>query len=214
MARFSIRFIYAEALIMNMTKGYNIKGDLIIINRELTELDIFLRDFLKVLKKYADYLVVSGFVSISTGRARGTEDIDVLVPKFERKRFSDLFDDLLKAGFWCYQGDTSEEAFSYVGKMDHIRFARKNEMFPNIEFIPVDHTKKAQFFEFNHPQKIKVKDFEFKIPPIEFEILYKEMILAGKKDIEDARHLRAFFSDILKQEKFREYEKIIKAELR
>ena len=197
-----------------MTQGYNLKGDLIVINRDLTELDLFLRDFLKVLKKHADYLVVSGFVSISTGRARGTEDIDILVPKFERQKFGGLFDDLQKAGFWCYQGDTIEEVFSYVKDMNHIRFARKNEMFPNIEFIPIDQTKKAQFFEFTHPQKIKVKDFEFKIPPIEFEIVYKEIILKGKKDVEDARHLRAFFSDILDKERFKDYEKIIKAELR
>ena len=191
-----------------MTKGYDINGDLIIINRELTELDIFLKDFLNVLIKHADCLVVSGFVSISTGRARGTEDIDVLVPKFEKKRFSDLFSDLKKAGFWCYQGDTLEEVFSYVKNMDHIRFARKDEMFPNIKFIPVDHTKKTQFFEFNHPQRITVKDSELKIPPIEFEISYKELMLKGKKDIEDARHLRTFFSDILKVERFKEYEMI------
>ena len=34
-----------------MTKGYTIKDDLVIINRELTQLDIFLRDFLRILKK-------------------------------------------------------------------------------------------------------------------------------------------------------------------
>lgn len=197
-----------------MTKGYNLKGGLMIINREMTELDIFLRDFLKVLTKHADYLVVSGFVSISTGRARGTEDIDVLVPKLGKEKFKELFNELIKKGFWCYQGDKAEQVFSYVNEMNHIRFARKDEMFPNIEFIPIDQTKKAQFFEFNHPQKIKVKDFEFKVPPVEFEILYKEMMLKGKKDIEDARHLRAFFSDILREEKFKEFEKIIKAELR
>ncbi|HLC99076.1 MAG TPA: hypothetical protein VJC00_03655 [Candidatus Nanoarchaeia archaeon] len=197
-----------------MTQGYVLKGDLIVVNRDLTELDLFLKDFLNVLKKHTDYLVVSGFVSISAGRARGTEDIDVLVPKLERQKFGELFNNLQKAGFWCYQGDTIEEAFSYIKGMNHIRFARKNEMFPNIEFIPIDRSKKAQFFEFNHPQKIKVKDFEFKIPPIEFEILYKEIILAGKKDIEDARHLRAFFSDMLSKERFKEYENVIRAELR
>ena len=197
-----------------MTKGYEIKDDLIIINRELTELDIFLKDFLDILKKYSNYLVVSGFVSISTGRARGTEDIDVLVPILNEEKFKELFNELIKRGFWCYQSDTAQEAFSYIKNKDHIRFARKNEMFPNMEFIPVDHTKKAQFFELNHPQRIKVKDFEFKIPPIEFEILYKEIILAGGKDFEDAKHLRTFFSDILKKEKFKDYKKIIRDELK
>ena len=71
-----------------------------------------------------------------------------------------------------------------------------------------------KFFEFSHPQKIRIEDFEFKIPPIEFEILYKEIILAGKKDLADALHLRTFFSKILKEEKFKEYEPIIREELK
>lgn len=39
------------------------------------------------------------------------------------------------------------------------------------------------------------------------------MILKGKKDIEDAKHLRTFFSEIIKEKKFREYEPIIKEEV-
>ncbi len=87
-------------------------------------------------------------------------------------------------------------------------------MFPNIEFIPFNETKRAKFFEFTHPQKIKIKDFEFKIPPIEFEILYKEIVLAGKKDIADAKHLRTFFSNILNEKKFKEYGPVIRGELK
>jgi len=45
---------------------------------------------------------------------------------------------------------------------------------------------------------------------IEFEILYKEIILGGKKDIADAKHLRTFFSDLISEEKFKEYERVIK----
>ena len=67
-----------------MQKAYKIEGDVIVINRDLTELDLFVRKFLDVLKKYSDYLIVSGFVSISAGRARGTEDIDILVPIYYR----------------------------------------------------------------------------------------------------------------------------------
>jgi hypothetical protein len=197
-----------------MKKGYMIQGETIIINRDLTVLDIFLKDFLEILKKYSDYLVVSGFVSISSGRVRGTEDIDVLVETLTIDKFSKLFQELGEKGFWCYQGDNAEEAYLYIKNLDSIRFARKNEMFPNIEFIPINETKKAKYYEFTHPQKIKIKNFEFKIPPIEFEILYKEIILTGKKDIEDARHLRTFFSELLNQKNFEIYEKIIKGELK
>ncbi len=198
---------------MDENKAYFIKDNTIIINRELTKLDLFVKDFLDVLRKHLDYLIVSGFVSISTGRTRATEDIDCLVPKMDKIKFTLFLEDLFKHDFWCYQGDTLEEIWRYIEKGDNIRFAKKQEMYPNIEFILVDKSKPAKYFELTPPQKIKIKDLEFKIPPIEFEILYKEIILAGEKDIADARHLRAFFSDILKKERFEEYEPIIMEEL-
>jgi hypothetical protein len=195
-------------------KGYTIDNGVIVINREFTELDLFVKSFIDILKKHANYLIVSGFVSISTGRTRGTEDIDILVPLLPREKFSALFKDITDNGFWCYQSDSADEAYTYLQGMSSIRFARANEMFPNIEFIPVTEARKAKFYELNHPQKIKVDGLEFNIPPIEFEILYKEIVLAGKKDIEDARHLRAFFKDIIKESKFKEYETIIRSESR
>jgi len=197
---------------MKYKKGYYIDGDAIIINRKLNSLDNFLRDFLEILKKHSDYLVVSGYVSISSGRTRGTEDIDVLVPVMDKEKFRVLFEDLTKSEFWCYQGDTYENIYDYIEHKDSIRFAREKQMFPNIEFIPIDETRKAKFFEFSHPQKIKIDNFEFKIPPIEFEILYKEIVLGSEKDIADARHLRTFFRDNLKEEKFKEFESVIKEE--
>ncbi len=199
---------------MTKEKGYELKNDTIIINRELTELDKFVRDFLRVLIKYSDYLIVSGFVSISSGRTRGTEDVDIISPVMEKSKFVSFFEDIKKSNFWCYQSDDAEESYEYIKDFQSIRFARIGEIFPNIEFIPFDSTKKAKFFEFTHPQKIEIKDFEFKIPQLEFEILYKEIVLAGKKDMDDAKHLRTFFSSILRKEKFKEYKPIIQGELK
>ena len=196
-----------------MKQNYLIKNETIIINRKLTGLDNFVRDFLEIFKKHSDYLIVSGFVSISTGRIRGTEDIDVLMPLMSKEKFKALFKDLIKNKFWCYQADDVNEVYSYLEKKSNIRFARVNEMFPNMEVIPITPKRKAKYYEFTHPQKIKIENFEFKIPPIEFEILYKEKVLAAKKDIEDAAHLRVFFKDILNKEKFLECDEVIKYEL-
>jgi len=194
-------------------EGYYLEGDVIVINRELTELDFLVRKFLEILIKHSDYLIVSGFVSIATGRPRGTEDVDILVPVFEEGKFKELFLDLQENNFWCYQGDNAKDVYSdYVKDMLNIRFAREDEMFPNMEVVFINETKKAKYYEFTHPQKMKVKDFEFKIPPLEFEILYKELVLAGDKDIQDAKHLRILFSDILKKERFKECGDVIMTE--
>ena len=197
-----------------MLKAYTVEDGVIVINRELTELDSFVKHFIDILKKHTQYLIVSGFVSIATGRTRGTEDVDVLVPVMDSTEFTDVFNELLENDFWCYQGDTAEEAYRYVKNMSSIRFARVNEMFPNMEVVPVNETKRAKFFELNHPQKMRVRDFEFSVPPIEFEILYKEMLLGGEKDIADARHLRTLFAELVQEEKFKKYKAIIGAELR
>jgi len=188
---------------------YTIEDSTIIIKRELTELDIFVKDFLQVLKNHADYLICSGYVSIASGRTRGTEDVDILVQALDEKAFEKLFDDFCQNGFWCYQGDTAKEVYQYIKDLVSIRFARIDEIFPNIEFIPINQNKRIKFFEFNNPQKMRVKDFEFKVPPIEFEILYKEIILGSDKDLADARHLRAIFSDLIKKEKFKKFRDII-----
>jgi len=189
--------------------GYSLVENTIIIKRELNSLDIFVMEFIEVLKKHTDYLIVSGFVSISTGRTRGTEDVDVIFPLIEREKFINLFKDLIKHNFWCYQSDNPEEVYNYLKNFQSIRFAKKDQLFPNIEFIPFDSTKKLKSFEFNHPQKIKISNFEFKIPPIEFEILYKELLLSSQKDMADARHLREFFSDIINKSKLEEYKNLI-----
>jgi len=192
-----------------MVRGYSINDDTIIINRQLTSLDFFVKDFLDILKKHTDYLIVSGFVSIATGRTRGTEDVDLLFPIIPKENFGILFEDLKMNKFWCYQGDSIEEIYPYIKNLQNIRFARAQEVFPNMELIPIDKNRKTKYFEFTHPQKIKIQDFELKIPPIEFEILYKELILGGKKDLSDAKHLRTFFSGYIKEEKFKEYKPII-----
>ncbi len=191
-----------------MAAGYTVQSGTIVLNRELTALDIFVRDFLDVLKKHSDYLVVSGYVSIATGRSRGTEDVDILMPQMSGQHFAGLFKALDDAGYWCYQGDSAPELLPYHKDMLPLRFARKDQMFPNLELIPINIA--LQFFEFNHPQKIRIDGFEFNAPPIEFEILYKELILGTEKDLEDARHLRAFFADCISDEKLDKFARLIK----
>lgn len=193
-----------------MSEGYSVENDVIVINRSLNDLDHFVKDFLAVLKKETKYLIVSGYISISTGRVRGTEDVDVLIPKPSLEEFKELFKKLNDAGFWCYQTDNLEDAYEYIKDLSSIRFARKNEMYPNMEVIPVTPKKTAQWYELNNPQKYKIKSLEFNGSPVEFEIAYKEERLGSQKDLEDAKHLRTMFKKILKEETIKHYKGMMK----
>ena len=131
-----------------------------------------------------------------------------------KEKFKDFFNELISKDFWCYQGDSFEDIFPYIENKQNIRFAKREQLFPNMEVVFIDESKKAKFYEFTHSQKIKIKNFEFKIPPLEFEILYKEKILTGIKDIEDAKHLRNIFKEILSEEKFKKCQIVIDEELK
>ena len=69
-------------------------GKIILIDKDLNELDKFVLKFVKILEKYCSYVIVSGYVSIVLGRSRASEDVDLLVPDISKEKFDWLFNDL------------------------------------------------------------------------------------------------------------------------
>ena len=58
------------------------------INRELSGLDTLALDFIAILQKHTEYVLVSGYVAILLGRARASEDIDIIIPKIRMSTFN------------------------------------------------------------------------------------------------------------------------------
>ena len=72
---------------MEFTKG-EIKLD-----KELSELDKFAIEFLSILEKYTNYVVISGYVTILLGRTRATDDIDVFIKPLSKEKFIHLYNE-------------------------------------------------------------------------------------------------------------------------
>src|SRR3989344_3895989 len=73
----------------------------------------FAVEFSRVVERFTEYIIVSGFVVIVSGRARGTEDVDMIIRPVAKEKFASLHEALLKAGFVCLQSDKVEEIYSY-----------------------------------------------------------------------------------------------------
>ena len=73
-------------------------------------LDKFCTDFCKIVEKHTKYIIVSGFVAISSGRVRATEDIDMIIPKISLDKFEKLHKALSKK-FVCIQSDDFKEIY-------------------------------------------------------------------------------------------------------
>ncbi|MEK6951444.1 MAG: hypothetical protein AABX29_00345, partial [Nanoarchaeota archaeon] len=101
------------------------------VNKTLSNLDKFVLNFIKILKKHVDYVIISGYVSILLGRTRTTEDIDIFIEKISFEEFSKLYEEIKKNNFWCLNAEEAEEIFSYLKDNLAVRFAKKDKTIPN-----------------------------------------------------------------------------------
>jgi hypothetical protein len=184
-----------------------VDGNHIRIDKELSELDNFTLDFIEVLREHTRYVVVSGYVSILLGRARSSEDVDVIIPKIGFKEFSDLVNDLKKSSFWCIQTEENRDIFKYFNDGVAVRFARKGDVIPNIELKPVKNRIDVEALE-NYIEVVLEKG-SIHISNLELQVAFKEQVLKSPKDIEDARHLRNIAGEKLSTLKLKEYEEIL-----
>ena len=171
----------------------------------IDKLDKFTIDFVNILTKYSDYVIVSGYVSILLGRTRASEDVDLLIPDMKFSQFDKLFKDLMGEGYECANSSISEDAFEMWNE-HAIRFY-KGEPLPNIEFKKI--TNDIQRESFDNKIRVLLKDEELFISPIELQIAYKLSLISqgdfeeisSDKDFEDAKHLYEIFHDKINKDK-------------
>ena len=173
------------------------------LDREISDLDRFALDFTTILKKHVSYVIVSGYVSILLGRARASEDIDIIIPKIDFSTFQSLVRDLKKNGFYCLNAEKDTDIFEYFKDDLPVRFAYQDSVIPNIEMK----WGKNQFDELALRKTIEVILSEGKlcISHLELQIAFKEAVLKSPKDMQDARHLRKVTEGYIDEQLIQQY---------
>ena len=177
---------------------YNPEKKELKINKKMNNLDKFVYNFVSLLEKHIGYVIVSGYVSIVTGRSRATEDVDLLIPKMSKEKFAEIFSDLLSKGYECANTSKAEEAYSMLDE-HAIRFFEKSKPIPNMEFKVI--TNDVQKRAFENKIRLVLEGKAMFISPLELQIAYKLSLVApgeieeinSDKDFEDAKHLYDVF---------------------
>ncbi len=178
------------------------------IDRELSELDRFSLDFVNILKKHTDYAVVSGYVAILLGRARASEDIDVIIPKIDFSAFQSFYNDLKENAFYCLNASEDTIIFDYMKSGSAVRFAKEGQVIPNVELKRA----KNRFDRISLEKKITVNlpKGEIFIGPLDLQIAFKEEVLKTPKDLEDASHIRDVAREYLNEGSIRKYRRMLR----
>lgn len=178
------------------------------IDRELSDLDKFAIEFIKILEKHTNYVIISGYVAILLGRSRASEDIDILIPKINYQTLQKLINDLKNKNFYCLNAEKPETIFSYLQDNLAVRFAKKNEIIPNIELKWVKN--KIDELSLEKIITVKIPKAKLKISNLELQIAFKEVVLKSPKDLEDARYIRNIAEKFLDKKLINEYKRMLR----
>jgi hypothetical protein len=172
--------------------------------KHLTLLDQFVLGFIRVLEPHTPYVIVSGYVAILFGRSRGTEDIDILIPRVEKEAFRNLHAALLAGGYEFLNAEGTDGLYDMLMNRMGIRIARIDQFIPNIElkFLKDDVDQRV----FHDRVEVNLSDATVYISPIEIQIAYK-LYLGSEKDIEDALYLFEIFKKDLDQQNLKAWMK-------
>ena len=178
------------------------------INRELSELDNFTIGFVRILEKYTNYVLVSGYVSILLGRSRASEDVDIIIPKISFSTFKSFYQNLIDSGFICLNVEDEKSVYSYLKNETAVRFAKKGKVIPNIEFKWVKN--KFEDIALSDAITVKLIKGNLKISPLELQIAFKQEVLKSPKDLEDARHLEKVAESYLDNKLINKYRELLR----
>ena len=166
------------------------------MKRDISDINIlnrFCMDFSKIIEKYTEYIVVSGFVAIASGRIRGTEDIDMIIKPISEDTFGRLHNDLKDNGFVAMQSDNPKELYEYLKEHLSLRYTLKDSPVPEMEMkFSKD---KLDEYQLETRTKLKLTDLDVWFSSVNMNIAFKEKLLKSPKDLEDARHLRIIYKE-------------------
>ena len=177
------------------------------IDRELSDLDKFTIDFTNILKEHLNYVIVSGYVAILLGRARASEDVDIIIPRTNFETFEKLYSDIKKRDFYCLNAEEDKTIYSYLEDNLAVRFARIDTMIPNIElkWTKNDFDKTA----LEKTIDVRIRNETLSISHLELQIAFKEEILKSPKDLEDAQHIKDVAKEYLDNKLIQKYKEML-----
>lgn len=174
--------------------GIELRDGTLIVEREPNQLDELAIAFSEVLEQFGiEHVYIAGYVSILAGRARSTEDVDVLIERIDEGTADELAETLAEEGFW---GPAMPLASMYemLDNGDNIWVAPDDQITPHLEVKFVrDEFDRASLED---AITARIGDEAIPIGPLELQIAYK-LYLGTQTDIEDAVHLYTLLEESL-----------------
>ncbi|CDK39379.1 hypothetical protein [Halorubrum sp. AJ67] len=174
--------------------GIELRDETLYVEREPNQLDELAIAFSRILDQVGiKHVYIAGYVSILAGRARSTEDVDVLIEPIDNTTADKLATTLSTEGYWGPAMPLTS-MYEMLENEDPIWVAPTDQITPHIEVKTV--TDEFDQASLSHALSAQIDGQSIPIGPLELQIAYK-LSLGAQKDIEDAVHLYTLFEETL-----------------
>ncbi len=182
--------------------GIDFQNGTLVVEREPNQLDELAIRFSTILTQFdIQHVYIAGYVSILAGRARSTEDIDVLIERIDERTADDLAATLDESGFWG-PAMPLESMYEMLDAGDNIWVAPEDQITPHLEVkFARDEFDRASL---ENAITAEIGGEKIRIGPLELQIAYK-LYLGARKDLEDAVHLYTLFAENLSVARLEEW---------
>jgi hypothetical protein len=179
-----------------------IRDDGIYLEKPHNALDELVLEVVSILERHdIQYVVVSGYVAVLLGRSRSTEDIDVIVERFDAATATGLVAALRDAGYWG-AAMPLDDLHATLEDCLPVRIAEDGHRVPNVELkSPTDRYGRL-FLE--NTVTVHLSDASIRIGSLELQIAY-ELRMGAQKDYEDAIYLYHLLEGTLNTDRLESY---------
>lgn len=174
--------------------GIELRDGTLVVDREPNQLDELAIAFSEILDQFdIAHVYIAGYVSILAGRARSTEDVDVLLEPIDEATVESLVGTLREEGFWG-PAMPLPSMYDMLDAGDNIWIAPDDQITPHLEVkFTRDEFDRAAL---TNATTARIGGATIPIGPFELQIAYK-LYLGTQTDIEDAVHLYTLFEESL-----------------
>ena len=182
--------------------GIELRNGTLVVEREPNQLDELAIEFSRILCRFdIGHVYIAGYVDILAGRARSTEDVDVLIERIDEETTGKLAASLDEEGFWGPEMPLAS-AYEMLDNGDNIWVAPEDQITPHLEVkFARDEFDRASL---ENAITARIGDGTISIGPLELQIAYK-LHLGAQKDVEDAVHLYTLFEESLSVSRLEEW---------
>lgn len=179
-----------------------ISDDEIRIEKAPSDLDALVLDIVGILDGLdIDYAVVSGYVAVLLGRSRATEDIDIIVERFDAETADELAVRLRAAGYWG-AAMPLDDLYETLADDLIVRVAEDGHRVPNVE-LKFSHDRYSRR-SLTNTVTVRLNDAEIQVGSLELQIAYK-LRMGAQKDFEDALYLYHLLGSTLNTRRLEAY---------